>query len=162
MTAGATLRVLLAVTVCAALLVLTALSDEIFFSDFPAYEAIESESPSGELIVIGDAHLYRIPSPTEVLLKTAVPLFALIGLAAYVASRVAVRKVLAGTAASGFAALIAIAVQCIMAQNFGVSRIPPASTLVVWSAASLAIGAAASWATTVWRPNKSLERTREE
>jgi hypothetical protein len=161
LTAAATFRVLLAVTACAALLVMTALSDEIFFSDFPMYEAIESESPSGELIVIGEAHLYRIPSMTEVVLKVAVPLFALIGLAAFVSSRVAVRKVWAGTAASGFAALIAIAVQCVMAQNFGVSRIPPASTLAVWTATSLAIGAAASWAMTFWRPNKSLERTRE-
>ena len=160
MTAAATLRVLLAVAVCAALLVLTALSDEIFFSDFPTYEAIESESPSGELIVIGDAHLYRVPSTTEAALRIAVPLLALIGLAVYVASLVAVRKVWAGTAASGFAALIAIAVQCVTAQNFGVGRIPPDTTLAVWSVASVAIGAAASWAKTVWLPNKSLERTR--
>jgi hypothetical protein len=159
-TAAVTLRVLLAVAASCALLVLTALSDDIFFSDFVDWESIETISPSGEVEVIGDAHLYRIPSDLELVLKIAVPLFALIGVAAYVASRVAVRKVVAGAAASASAALFALIIQYAIEDNLDVLFVRHATTIATWSGASLAIGAASSWIAAVWWPNTSLERTR--
>jgi hypothetical protein len=159
-TPAAIIRLALAVAACTTVLIVTALSDDIFFSDFVAHESIETISPSGEVEVIGDAHFYRVPSTLEVVLRVAVPLLALFGVATYAASLSAGRKVWASISASVGAVLVSFIVVDVMARTLGVGYIPTAKTVAIWSGVSLSLGGAAAWGAARW-PNKSLERTRE-
>jgi hypothetical protein len=161
MTAPVAMRLLLAVIACAAVLILTALYDVIFVTEWKSHEITESVTPTGD-VAIGIAHLYREPPLIESILRMAVPLLALILLAAYVARSVAHRKILSGAVASMCAALITLVVlQFDMARRLQIGYVPGVNSIVIWATVSLFIGASASWAFGVWWPNKSFERTRE-
>ena len=161
MTASVVTRFCLAVIACSVVLVLSALYDVIFLPEWQSHEIIESVTPSGD-VAIGIAHLYREPPLIEVILRIAVPLLALIGVAAYVARLAPRHKIWSGALASMFAALITLLVlQIDMARRLDMGYLPRASALAIWAAVSLSIGAFASWALGVWWPNKLFERTRE-
>jgi hypothetical protein len=135
--------------------------DDIFFADFKSYEVIETTLPSGDVVATGVAHIFRTPSALEATLRIATPIFALAGVGAYVAFLVPRRKVTVGGFASALGAFIAISVaQFLSGYRFsGLGRY--VVILLIWSAVAFGIGVLASWAATVWWPNKSLERTRE-
>jgi hypothetical protein len=156
------LRALIAVAVCAAVIVLSALADDIFFSDFKHYELVEHRSPTGEPNGAGIVHYYRTPSTFEAVLRITGPLLALVGVAVYVASLRSTRKVRAGAIASVVGAFVALVViQYFMAPSWRQGYFPHPMNLAIWGAVSAAIGAGSAWVSGVWWPNKSLERTRE-
>ena len=160
MTPAVIFRVALAAAAGVAILVATALSDGIFFSDFVTHQSIESISPSGEVEVIGDAHLYRVPSELENLLKVAVPLLVLLGVATYTASLFEGRKVWAGISAAVGTALLSFIVVAVIARTLEMGEMPAAKTVAIWTGVSIVLGGAAGWAAARW-PNTSFERTRE-
>lgn len=161
MTASVLARVCIAVIVCAAILVLTAFYEDLFLPEWQVHEFVETKTPSGD-VAIGIAHVFRIPPTIEVVLRIAIPLFSLVGLAAYVARLAPDRKVWSGAIASMVAALMTLTVlQIVIARKLDLGHVPHATTVAVWVAVSLSIGAAASWIFAVWWPDKSLERTRE-
>jgi hypothetical protein len=146
---------------CSTLLLATALYEDIFLPKWQTHEYVERTTASGDTVV-GIADTHRIPSTIEAVLRILIPLFALAGLAAYTARLAPEQKVLNGAGASAMSALLTLSVlQFIMARKVGVSYIPRDTTVALWTAVSLSIGAAASWVFAVWWPNKSLERTRE-
>jgi hypothetical protein len=161
MTVSVLLRFSLAVIACAGVLVLTALYEVIFLPEWKSHELVETVTPSGQ-VAVGIAHLYRVPTLLESILRIATPLLALIFVAGYFARLVPNRKVWSGAIAAMCAALITLVVlQSETARRLELGYWPWASTFAIWAAVSLSIGAAASWALGVWWPNKSLERTRE-
>ena len=160
MIAAVHLRVVLALVACSALLLTTALYEDLFLPKWQTHELVESTTASGD-VVVGIADTYRIPPKIEVVLRIAIPFFALVGVAAYVARLVARRKVLSGAGASAICALLTLMVlRFVMARRLEISYFPRATTVALWAAVSLSIGATASWLFAVWWPNKSFERTR--
>ena len=161
MSAAQHLRACLAVIVCAAVLIVVAFYEELFLPKWQTHEITETTTPSGD-VGVSIADTYRVPPTIEVVLRIAIPLLALLGVAAFVARTVTTHKVLKGAAACTCAALITlIALQVVMARRLGVGYLPSVMTVSIWVAVSLAIGAASAWAFAVRWPNKSLERTRE-
>jgi hypothetical protein len=124
------------------------------------HQSIESISPSGEVEVIGDAHFYRVPSKLENILKVAVPLLVLLGVATYTASLFEGRKVWAGISASVGTVLVSFIVVSVIARTLGMGQMPAAKTVAIWTGVSIVLGGAAAWAAARW-PNTSVERTRE-
>ena len=155
------LRVSLAVIACAATLMLSAFYEDIFLPPWQTHELVETITASGE-VAVGIADTFRIPPTIEVVLRIAIPLAALLGVAAYVGRLASSHKVWKGAVASMCAALIALAVlQIVTARRLDVSYVPSAITVAAWIAASLLIGAASAWALAVRWPNRSLERSHE-
>jgi hypothetical protein len=152
MTVPVHLRVLLVVVLCSAAFVLSALYEDIFLPEWQTHVVVGS----------GIADTYRVPSTTEVVLRIATALIALITSAAYVARVVADHKILKGAAASVACALVVVLVlQIVIARKLGVGYVPKAFNVTSWVAVSALIGAGASWASAALWPNPSLERTRE-
>jgi hypothetical protein len=147
--------------VCSAILSLTALYDDLFLPEWNPHEIVEDVTPDGQ-VVVGIAHVFRVPPMAETILRIAIPLLALVGVAAYVSRLVAKHRVLSGALATMCAALTTLIVlQIHMALRLDLSVVPQATTVLIWAAVSLSIGAAVSWLLGVWWPNNSVERTRE-
>jgi hypothetical protein len=155
------IRLCIAVAVCAAILSLTALYDVLFLPEWNPHEITEEVTPDGQ-VVVGIAHVYRIPPMAETILRIAIPILALVGVAAYVSRLVVKHRVLSGALATMCAALITLIVlQIDMALRLDLSFVPRTTTVLIWASVSLSIGAAVSWLLGVWWPNNSFERTRE-
>jgi hypothetical protein len=145
---------------CAATLLLTALYDVLFLPEWNPHEIVEEVTPDGQ-VVVGIAHVYRVPPMVETILRIAIPFLALLGVACYASRLVERHRVLSGAMAAMCAALITLIVlQVHTALRLDLSLIPRVTTVLIWATVSLSIGAAASWVFGVWWPNKSLERTR--
>jgi len=157
------LRASIAVLLCAAFILLAAFSDEILRPGYQAHHAETIRSPTGEIVGVSIYDIQPVRSTIEVVLAIAIPFLSLAGVAGYVASRTQRRKVLAGGGAAVCGAWIALMViHVVMWRTLGQSYLPGILNVVGWSVVAFAIGAPAAWATAVWWPNKSLERTREK
>ena len=135
--------------ICAAVLVVDAMWDEIFFSDFPSFQATEH----------GVMHISRVPSAWEVVLRVVAALGALLGVSIFTARLSATRRTLGGALSSLCVAvvfLVAIYVLQFRPNGF----VPNPVSVMAWLLVSFGVGAIGAWLA-VRSPNPSLERTRE-
>jgi hypothetical protein len=156
-------RVAAAVVMAAAVLVATVLWNEMPGSyvecsnDVPA--ATDPNAPVQPYSIVDCSRVVPI---SERIVKVLIALLALSGVAFVANSVVAKGKVLTGaTACAATAVLALVSLSFVYADVRGELSFPHPVAILTFGITSAIIGAVASWALTKWRPNNSLERTRD-
>jgi hypothetical protein len=158
-----TIRIAVAISACAALLVLTVWWPEYLESASDrarVHEAAMAAVCAPETLCVVD--YARVPSTAEVIVRISIALIALADVAAVASTGVRMRKVLVGAIASASSALLAcVFLQAVVAAKFDQVFVPGLNAVVVASCAIASlIGGATSWGIMKWWHNKSPERAR--
>jgi hypothetical protein len=153
-------RAILAVALCAALILLSAFSDDFVRPDYQWHHAETIKSPSGEVVGVSMYDTQPQRSVLEIVLIVAIPILALAGAGTYVAALAPRAKVRWGGAAASCGALASLVV-IHMIEWRKPGDFPSITTALVWAILGFSVGAGAAWAAAKWWPNTSLERTRE-